>query len=255
VDPLPTHRAFEDRPDRYDALIDWDRRLANETPFYRRLFEQVGVDRVLDAACGTGRHAAMFHSWGLQVEGADVSPAMIACCRKSFGESDTLRWVERSFDQPVDSPQPFDAVVCVGNSLALAGDDQIVDRAMQMMLAALRPGGVCVVQILNVWRLPEGDTIWQKCRRVTRAGEDRILLKSIHRVEARAYVDLVELTLTDNDVSSHIDSAVFEGIQADRLVAAAEAGGGVEVQLLGDLKGQIYDSTESQDLILLCRRQ
>ena len=55
---------FDDLTDIYEAMIDWPKRLANEGPFYRRWFERVGVQSVVDVACGTGRHAAMFHSWG-----------------------------------------------------------------------------------------------------------------------------------------------------------------------------------------------
>jgi SAM-dependent methyltransferase len=53
---------FEDRPELYDALVDWSKRLAREEPFFRAVFEQVAARRVLDAACGTGRHAALFQS-------------------------------------------------------------------------------------------------------------------------------------------------------------------------------------------------
>ena len=75
---------FDDLADVYEAMIDWPKRLAHEEPFYRRLFERLGARSVLDVACGTGRHAAMFHSWGLRVEGADLSPAMIDRARSQL---------------------------------------------------------------------------------------------------------------------------------------------------------------------------
>ena len=62
--------SFDDLTDVYEAMIDWPKRLNAETPFFRRLFEQHNVKRVADVACGTGRHAAMYHSWGLEVEGS-----------------------------------------------------------------------------------------------------------------------------------------------------------------------------------------
>src|SRR5512147_2226208 len=127
---------FDEHAAVYDLLIDWPKRLANEEPFYRRLFERVGARRVLDAACGTGRHAAMFHAWGLRVEGADLSPEMIARARAGSGEPEGLRWTVRGFDQPVERPGSFDAVVCVGNSLALAPDLQTVHRALAQLFAA-----------------------------------------------------------------------------------------------------------------------
>ena len=156
---------FQDLTDVYEAMIDWPKRLANEGPFYRRLFERHGVRSVVDVACGTGRHAAMFHSWDLRVEGADLSPAMIDRARASFGEPAGLRWVVRGFDQPIAPAEPFDAAVCVGNSLPLAPDMATVQRAIGQMLAAVRGGGLLVIHVLNLWHLPDGPCVWQKCRR------------------------------------------------------------------------------------------
>ena len=93
---------FDDFADAYEAMIDWPKRLAHEEPFYRRLFDRLRAGSVLDAACGTGQHAAMFHSWGLQVEGADVSPVMIERAKTKFGEPRGLQWTVRGFEQPVE---------------------------------------------------------------------------------------------------------------------------------------------------------
>ncbi len=75
-----TNNVFDDLTEVFDELVDWPKRLANEEPFYRRLFARIGVRRLVDVACGTGRHAAMFHSWNLHVQAADISPRMIEPC-------------------------------------------------------------------------------------------------------------------------------------------------------------------------------
>jgi len=90
--------SFDDLTDVYEAMIDWAKRLNAEAPFFRRLFEKHNVKRVADVACGTGRHAAMFHSWGLEVEGSDISPNMIDRARETFREPAGLRWAVRGFD-------------------------------------------------------------------------------------------------------------------------------------------------------------
>src|SRR5689334_17652264 len=94
---------FDNLTDVFESIINWPKRLAHEEPFYRGLFDRMNVKTALDAACGTGHHAAMFHSWGLQVEGADISPNMIARCRAEFGEPPGLRWSVRGYDQPIES--------------------------------------------------------------------------------------------------------------------------------------------------------
>jgi len=252
--PDLTGNVFKDNPVLYDALVDWPKRLKNEEPFYRRLLDEVGVRHVFDAACGTGQHAHMFHSWGLKVEGADLSPAMIAHCRAAFGENDRLRWVERSFDQPASPAGQCDAVICVGNSLALAPDHDTVRRALGAMLASLRPGGVCVIQVLNLWRLPEGPTTWQKCKRLTLDGADTIILKGVHRVGSTGFVEFVCLRLDNGTVERQAHTATILGLEADALAAVARQAGATNIQPLGSFARDPYDRAGSTDLILTCRR-
>lgn len=245
---------FDEHPEIYDALIDWPKRLANEEPFYRQLFSQIGAKRVLDAACGSGHHAAMFHSWGLEVQGADLSVSMIEHCRKSFGQPAGLSWAVRSFDQTPEPAEQFDAAVCVGNSLALAPDMETISRAIDALLSAVRPGGAVVIQVLNLWHLPEGKCLWQKCKRLAIDGIDHVLLKGIHRVGAQGFVELIALELVDDRVKSQFHSATFMGLEAAELISSSPAGGVSEVQVYGSYKQEPYDRQESSDLILVCRK-
>jgi SAM-dependent methyltransferase len=250
-DKSKSDRVFDDDPMRYEVLVDWPRRLAREEPFYRRLFDSVGVERVLDVACGTGHHAEMFHSWGLAVEGADASEAMIEHCRARLGESDTLRWVVRSFAEPCDRVGEFDAAICVGNSLALAEDMSIVEKAVGAMLGSLRPGGVCLIHVLNLWRLDEGSVYWQKQMRVSDERGDRVVLKGVHRVGARGFVEFGEVDL---DGAGQFDSSTILAIEADELRAMAAAAGGCEFQFFGGYNNEPYGRATSVDLIMACRR-
>ena len=189
---------FEDLADVYEAMIDWPKRLAHEGPFYRQLFQQLRVRSVVDVACGTGRHAAMFHSWGLKVEGADLSPAMIDRATANFGQPEGLRWVVRGFDQPIAPAEPFGAAVCVGNSLALAPDLAAVEQAIRQMLAAVRDGGVVVVQVLNLWRSARGTLRMAEVPAdfallagADRQGGEAVVLKGVHRCGAQGYLELI----------------------------------------------------------------
>ena len=56
----------------------------------------------------------MFYSWGLRVEGADISPKMIERARANFGQLDALQWAVRGFDEPTAAEEPFDVAICVG---------------------------------------------------------------------------------------------------------------------------------------------
>ncbi len=254
MNPASAQPVFDDNPDIYDALVDWPRRLGREEPFYRWVFERFAVHRVLDAACGTGHHAAMFASWGLDVEGADCSAAMIEHSRRRWGESNGLHWRVRSFEQPSDPPGSFDAVLCMGNSLSLAADGPSAERAIAALLASTRHGGVCLIHVLNLWRLAEGPTLWQKCRRIQGGGQDFILLKGLHRTGTQGFIDFVRLNLESKSVSAHYDTSTLLGLTADGLSTWARRHGADDLELFGNYTRDPYDPTSSDDLILLCQR-
>lgn len=261
-------RPFELDPPTYDALIDWPRRLAAEEPFWRELFATVGARRVLDAACGTGRHAARFHAWGLAVEGADLEPAMIAHARSAHGAPPGLRWTVRSFTEP-PPPPPFDVVLCTGNSLALVPDTGTLRTAVAALYGAVRPGGALVLHLLNLWRFEEGPVTWQKCVRLANSGGTRVLLKGIHWAGGRAYISFVEMRLPaegtadtpvagPQPIAAATHNTPLLGITRDELESAVRAAAGaapLELAVFGDWARSVYEARTSPDLILLARHQ
>jgi glycine/sarcosine N-methyltransferase len=245
---------FQDLTDVYEAMIDWPKRLGHEEPFYRGLFQQHGVGSVLDAACGTGRHAAMFHDWGLRVVGADISPAMIDRARANFGEPAGLRWVVRGFDEPIASAEPFDAAVCLGNSLPLASDMKMVQRAISQMLAAVRDGGLLVVHALNLWHLPDGPCVWQKRQFAALPQGQVLIVKGVHRCAERGYVEVIVSGLS-GDSPMQTQSVPFLSLEAGKLESMARAAGAGEVRFCGGYHDEPYDRSESADLLMIVEKR
>ena len=246
---------FQDLTDIYEAMIDWPKRLAHEGPFYRRLFEQHDVHSVVDVACGVGRHAAMFHSWNLRVEGADISTPMIDRARAAFGEPAGLCWKVRGFDQPIGLAEPFDAAVCVGNSLPLAPDLTTVGRAIEQMLAAVRSGGLLVVHALNLWRLADGPCVWQKCCRRSLPQGEVLIVKGVHRCGVRGYVELIVAKVDDENGPMQTESVPFQGLESVELEAMARAAGAADVQFFGGYQNQPYDRQQSVDLLMVAMKR
>jgi len=241
---------FDRLADLYEATIDWSRRLENERAFYRWLIDRVGATSLLDVACGTGHHAAMFAQWGLRVEGADLAPAMLARARQLHGEANSLRWTQRRFDQTVDLPGSFDLAICVGNSIALAEDLQTAARAVAQMLAAVRGGGAVVVQALNLWRLPNGPCRWQQCVPLESDQGAKLILKGVHRCGGRGYVELVAIS-PQGDPPLTGESVPFLGLRAPELAGFARSAGANCIESYGNYQRQKYQRSQSEDLIMV----
>lgn len=242
---------FDDLTDIYEATIDWPKRLANEAPFYRWLFDRVGAKSVLDVACGTGHHAAMFGAWGLRVQGADASTTMLQRAAQLHGKSESLSWVQRGFDRPVERLGWFDVAICVGNSLALAPDESVVASAITQMLAGVRSGGAVLVHVLNLWKFPDGPAVWQKCIRANLPQGDCVIAKGVHRCGNRGYVELFVAPLATSPIKVQSESVPFLGVESRQLELTAKAAGATQVEFFGDYQRSSYIREKTQDLIMV----
>jgi SAM-dependent methyltransferase len=242
---------FSKFADAFEAINDWPKRLANEAPFYRWLFERASAKSVIDVACGTGHHVNMFRSWGLCAAGADASPTMIERCRARWGEGPELSWSLRAYDQPIDSGAPFDVAICIGNSLALAPDPRTVATAVAQMLAGVCKGGAIFVQVLNFWAIPEGPCLWQKCIRANLPAGERLIIKGVHRSGQRGFVEMLVTNLATNPPELKSEQAVFQMLDVEMLESAARRGGCSSVEFFGGYDRKAYEAQTSQDLMMV----
>ncbi len=246
-------QSFDALVDIYDALIDWTARLRYETPLLRHLVDQVTGDRVLDAACGTGRHAELLSSWGMQVEAADLSGPMLQRGRERVGENSPIHWVQRSYTEPSEQGLSFDLILCIGNSLALAPNSATAKSALRCLTGQLRPGGLLLLQVHNTQRFEDQKCTWQKCKHIQLEGRSVVVIKGIHRSSADASVELVAIDPDGPEIiASH--SAPLLSLDETRLSEMARAAGAGTVSTYGNFERAPFDPHHSTDLILVLSR-
>src|SRR4051812_47259846 len=108
--------------------------------------------RVLDCACGTGTLAVGLALRGFEVDASDASPEMVvrtralAQARGARVQAEVARWDELAGG-------PFDAVLCVGNSIAHAPGRAGRRAALGGMRRVMRDGGLLALTSRN-WERP-----------------------------------------------------------------------------------------------------
>lgn len=104
--------------------------------------------RILDVACGIGVDAEALARRGFRVTAADGSADMLAVARDRLRESGTIATLVQSNWTELEhhvQPGAFDAVLCVGNSLAHAVDESAMVAAFRSWRRLLVPEGRVVV--------------------------------------------------------------------------------------------------------------
>lgn len=247
----------------YDRFVNWTARLAVEMPFIRQTLEALqGASgqalRVLDAACGTGKHAIALAQAGYHVSGADLSAGMIEQARENGRLAgvlpDKLRFEQAGFGQLAArfGRGGFDALLCLGNSLPHVLSLDEMGAALRDFAACLRPGGLLLIQNRNFdavmerrerWMEPqamrEGDAEWLFFRFYDFDSDDRI---SFHVVTLKR--------MGDAGWRQQVATTRLYPLGEQALNTALGVAGFGEITLYGDLTGSPFDVASSGNLVL-----
>jgi SAM-dependent methyltransferase len=249
----------------FDVMTDWDARLATEEPFLLAMLEQTAARRVLDVACGSGGHALALARRGYQVVGADVSPTMIELARQKaaaagldarFFVSDLAALRERTGSS--GQAAPYDAVLCLGNSLPHLLSQEALNAALRGIAAVLRPGGLFITQNLNYdlrWRTQPR---WFAAQGGVHNGQEALVWRfADYEVAARRIAFHIALFRKGEqgwEVQVHTtpQRPLF---QADLVAGLAAAGFG-EWRAYGRmaLPAEPFDPERSADLVVVARK-
>jgi glycine/sarcosine N-methyltransferase len=243
----------------YDVMVSWDERLRREEPFLRTVFADHGVAAVLDAACGTGRHAVAFARWGVRAAGADLSPAMIDRAREHASSAGVdVAWAVAGFGALAaafpDRIGCFDAVTCLGNSLPHLADDAALEAALADMAAMLRPGGVLVVQDRNYDRVIAARDRFMPIAARGEPGDETLFLRITDFLDAdRLMFTIVTLRHAGGTWSCSASSTPLRGIERSTLERALARAGFSAVDCFGSYARAPFGAPGTTDLVIVAR--
>ncbi|MFQ5810267.1 MAG: class I SAM-dependent methyltransferase [Armatimonadota bacterium] len=238
----------------YDLLIDWEGRLAREGPFYEKLFAEHEISTVLDMACGTGQHAALFREWGLEVVGCDPSCEMMAACESSFGDLG-IEFLPVGFGEiRANLGRSFDAITCLGNSYPHLLTESAAQQTLDDFHASLSPGGVLVLQTLNYAQMIADNERFMLPSSGVREGRELIFLRVLDFGAELVGFNMVTLVKEGDKWRHHVETTRHRPTFRPELEQQLRRAGFSEVAFCGGFDGSAYEDRTSDHLLAVAER-
>ena len=243
----------------YDRSINWDARLRRELPFILAALSESGGTRVLDMACGSGRHSVAMALKGADVVGFDSSTSMIQAAKELAAEKGVAArfMVANMTNLETVLKEKFDLIVCLGNSLALVPSLLEVKKLLSAAHSLLRSKGVFVAQVLNFEQIKKTKSrFFQPKGGITSEGDQVVFARFFTHLEPEESTTLVLTSFVKSSEgwSTTISSQSVLQLDQEVLTQAVQAAGFNQFEVYSDYGGNPFAGTENRNLVIKARK-
>jgi glycine/sarcosine N-methyltransferase len=251
----------------YDRFVNWLSRLGYELPFIEQQLQAIAAGeanqslRILDTACGTGQHAIALALRGFRIAGADLSAGMIAQARaNAAARGMDIPFTAAGFGSLARVYQdsalyPYNALLCLGNSLPHLTTAQELAAALADFAACLLPGGLLILQNRNFDAVMAQRDRWMEPQSY-RENQAEWLFLRFYDYETDGLISFNILTLHREGSSAwrqRVTTTRLRPLLQIELTTALTRAGFEQITCYGDMRGSAFDPLNSGNLIITAR--
>ena len=232
-----------------------------DSPYYHLLYKnrdekeaQVFIDnlieklqlkkgsKLIDIACGKGRHATYFNKKGMNVVGVDLSPNSIASAKQN--ENNNLQFSVHDMCE-VYKENHFDIVTNLFTSFGYFENKDDEKKAINAMAENLKSDGILIIDFMNIKKIianlisSEKKTIDSITFNIKRSMQNNHIIKDIE--------------IIDDNETQHFQEKVKAITLADFSAFVSNVGLNI-IDIFGNYKLDDFDATISDRLILICKK-
>lgn len=146
--------AFDNNYAEFYNLLYQDKDYTKESAYIDRLINKYKGDsksiKVLDLACGTGRHAFELESLGYEVDGSDISSNMIEIARQEALKSKSkVNFYNYSFQEADKINRKYDAVISMFSAINYLTTYNDLSKTLKNIGGLLKEDGIFIFDYWN----------------------------------------------------------------------------------------------------------
>jgi 2-polyprenyl-3-methyl-5-hydroxy-6-metoxy-1,4-benzoquinol methylase len=243
---------YDQLADEYDRMTRFEERLKSEGALLAPWVGSSVIKTVLDAGCGTGLHSIVLAGMGKNITGADLSAKLLARARLHAKEQGVrVRFVRAGFGAIREKADgPFDAVLCLGNSLPHLLTAGALISALRDFHRVLKPGGLLLLQLINY------DHVLKEKAQLVGVRHDRELtfIRTYDFLAKNVRFNILTLRKKGDRTLPKLRSTELHPWQRRELLTALKKAGFMGPDVFGGLDKKLFSAKESTDIVIVCKR-
>jgi glycine/sarcosine N-methyltransferase len=249
---LPVEEFYDALAPDYDTMTGFEKRFVQEKPFFRLLLERYGIHTALDAGSGTGFHSLLLAQQGVEVTAVDVSGDMLQGVMSHAQQMNLNIATVRSNFQDLDKVlrQKFDAVFCMGNSLAHLLTEEQLRMTLHNFSSLTKPNGILFIQILNYDRILAQR---ERIQSVKVAG-GKTFVRFYDYGENQLSFNILTIERGKEEVRQSLRSVQLRPLRSDDLVRLLMEFGFSGIAQYGGISMDPFNAAISKDLVILAKK-
>jgi ubiquinone/menaquinone biosynthesis C-methylase UbiE len=234
-------------------LLRGDTSQWEDRSFYLSIIAESGRP-VLDVGCGTGRLLLDYLGQGIDIDGVDNSPEMLALCRQKARQLSLQPTLYQQAMETLDLPRTYRTILVPSSSFQLVTAPEDATAAMRRFIQHLAPSGTLAMSFLAYYMGDEQRTVvtgeWQSeavrpddgavVRRWSRSRIDRV--NQLEHTEDRYDVLVDGKVVASESLSRSPATRIYTQDQAAQLYAAA---GFTDIRVYGGFTRQPASATDT----------
>jgi SAM-dependent methyltransferase len=146
--------------------------------FYLEVIRKSGQP-VLDVGCGTGRLLLDYLLQGIDIDGVDNSPEMLALCEQKARTLGLSPVLYEQYLETMSLPRQYQTILVPSSTFQLIIDPGHAKEGLKRLYDHLLPGGALSASFMTLWK--EGDPLYTEWEKTGERASDGAMFRRVSR--------------------------------------------------------------------------